>query len=54
MPGGHFCITKEQILIRTKEFYKKIVDFLLEDEIAPWIIERLECYIFNQNFKTNI
>jgi hypothetical protein len=52
MPGGHFVITKEQIRIRSKEFYKKIVDFLLEDENSPWMFERLECYIFNNNIKT--
>lgn len=51
MPGGHFGITREHAQLRSKEFYKTIVDFLLEDEIAPWIIERLECYIFNPNIK---
>jgi len=52
IPGGHFAITKEHVKIRSKEFYKKIVDFLLEEEIAPWIIERLECYIFNPKYLT--
>jgi hypothetical protein len=47
MPGGHFGITREHAQLRSKEFYNHVVDFLLEDEIAPWIIERLECYIFN-------
>jgi len=51
MPGGHFGITKQQAQLRSKEFYKNIVDFLLEEEVAPWIIERLECYIFNPNIK---
>jgi hypothetical protein len=51
MPGGHFGITKEHVHKRSKEFYKKVVDFLLEEDIAPWIIERLECYIFNPNIK---
>lgn len=51
MPGGHFAVTREHAQLRSKEFYKTIVDFLLEDEIAPWIIERLECYIFNPNIK---
>lgn len=51
MPGGHFGITKEHAHLRSKEFYKKVVDFLLDKEIAPWIIERLECYIFNPNIK---
>ena len=52
IPGGHFVITKEQIRIRTKEYYKRIIDFLIEDENRPWMIERLECYIFNKNYKS--
>jgi hypothetical protein len=52
MPGGHFVITKEQIRIRTKEFYEKVINFLLEDENSPWMFERLECYIFNKNYQT--
>lgn len=51
MPGGHFAITKEQAHIRSKEFYKKIIDLLLADETAPWIIERLELYIFNKQIQ---
>jgi hypothetical protein len=52
IPGGHFGITKEQILLRSRNFYKKIVEILLEDVNTPWVIERLECYIFNKKFKT--
>jgi len=51
MPGGHFGITKEHAQLRSKEFYKKVCDLLLEDESAPWMIERLECYIFNPKIK---
>lgn len=51
MPGGHFGITKEHTQLRSKEFYKHVADFLLEEDVAPWIIERLECYIFNPNIK---
>ena len=54
IPGGHFVITKEHVHIRRKEFYKKIIDLLEEDITAPWMIERLECYIFHPNFKTKI
>lgn len=54
IPGGHFVITKEQVKIRSKEFYKKIIDLLLIDENSPWMFERLECYIFNKNYKTKI
>jgi hypothetical protein len=52
MPGGHFAITKTQIHLRSKELYKKIIDLLIEDVTSPWMIERLECYIFNLNYKT--
>jgi hypothetical protein len=51
IPGGHFGITKEHVKLRPKEFYKKICDLLLEEESAPWNIERLECYIFNPTYK---
>jgi hypothetical protein len=51
MPGGHFLISKEQVLLRPREFYKKIVDLLTSEEVAPWLIERLECYIFNEKYK---
>jgi hypothetical protein len=51
MPGGHFGITRDHAKLRSKEFYKKVVDLLTELEVAPWIVERLECYIFNPNIK---
>lgn len=54
IPGGHFCITKEHIRLRSRELYKKIVDLLIEDITAPWMIERLECYIFHPKFKTKL
>jgi hypothetical protein len=52
IPGGHFAITKEQVRLRSREFYKKITELLIEDITAPWMIERLECYIFDS--KRNI
>lgn len=51
MPGGHFGITKDHAQLRPREFYKQVVDLLLKEEVAPWIIERLECYIFNPTYK---
>jgi hypothetical protein len=51
MPGGHFGITKEHAQLRSKEFYKKVCDLLIDDVNAPWMIERLECYIFNPKIK---
>lgn len=54
IPGGHFVITKEHAKLRSKSFYKNIVDILESDSDSPWIIERLECYIFNPKYKTKI
>lgn len=51
VPGGHFGITREHVQLRSKEFYKKVCDLLIEDINAPWTIERLECYIFNPNIR---
>jgi hypothetical protein len=52
IPGGHFGIKNEHAKLRSKEFYQKIVNLLLDSENTPWVIERLECYIFNPNYKT--
>lgn len=38
-------------MIRNKQFYGQVVDLLENDETALMIKERLECYIFNKNFK---
>lgn len=54
IPGGHFGITKEHVRLRSKELYKKITELLLEDPTAPWMIERLECYIFNPKYTTKL
>jgi hypothetical protein len=53
IPGGHFAITKEQIRKRSKELYRKVLDLLEQNDKSPWEIERLECYIFNEKYKTN-
>lgn len=52
IPGGHFGITKGHVRLRSREFYKKVTELLIEDDNAPWMIERLECYIFDPKFKT--
>jgi hypothetical protein len=54
IPGGHFGITKENIKLRSLDFYKKIINLLENEYISPWIIERLECYIFNKKYKTKL
>lgn len=53
-PAGHFCVTKEHIHRYPKEFYMKIRKILEENPQAPWIIERLESYIFGNDIKINI
>ena len=53
-PSGHFCISKEQVLIKPLEYYKYILNILETDFHSPWVIERLESYIFLQNdYKVN-
>lgn len=54
IPGGHFGITKENVHYRSLEFYKKIVELLETEYRAPWNFERMECYIFNKNYKSKI
>jgi hypothetical protein len=54
IPGGHFGVTKEHVRLRSREFYKQVVDLLATDVDSPWVIERLECYIFNKKYRTKI
>jgi hypothetical protein len=54
MPGGHFGITKEHAKLRSREFYKQVVDLLSTDADSPWVIERLECYMFNPKYNTKL
>ena len=51
LPAVHCAITKEQILKRSKEFYNQIVNLLEQHKEAPWSIERLFLYIFDERFK---
>jgi hypothetical protein len=53
-PGGHFGISKEQIQMRSISFYQRILDYLENEFLSPWIIERLEPYIFNSTIKAKI
>jgi hypothetical protein len=45
-PTGHFCISKEAIKRLPISFYEKIIKILEENYDSPWVIERLEPYIF--------
>lgn len=49
VPAGHFCISKEQIRMRSIDFYNNILRLLERRKLCPWEIERLEPYIFNKN-----
>lgn len=51
IPGGHFGVTSDHVKLRSKKFYYKIVKFLETNNLAPWVIERFEPYIFNPNYK---
>jgi len=52
LPAGHFGITKNYVHNRSKDFYLKIKELLEEENDAPFIIERLECYIFDPKYKS--
>lgn len=51
IPGGHFGVTSDHARMRSKNFYSKIVKFLETYNLAPWVIERFEPYIFNSQYK---
>lgn len=53
-PAGHFCISKEQVLKKPLEYYKLILNILETNPESPWVIERLESYIFlHKDYKVN-
>jgi len=45
-PAGHFAVSKEQVHKLPRDYYKRIVDILITQHLAPWEIERMEAYIF--------
>jgi hypothetical protein len=47
VPAGHFCVSRQQVHKRSKSFYQRVLKILETNPQAPWIIERLEPYIFN-------
>lgn len=51
VPAGHFCITRKHVHKRPKYFYKKILDLFELDDTIPYVIERLESYIFDTKYK---
>lgn len=50
-PTGHFCATNDHIRLRPLNFYKKILKILETNDQSPWIIERLEPYIFDMKYE---
>jgi hypothetical protein len=50
-PGGHICLSRDKIRSLPKLYYTKILKILEENPLSPWIIERLEPYIFSDNIK---
>lgn len=49
VPAGHFCISKDTIYKKPKIYYENILNLLSHYEILPWVIERLEPYIFKHD-----
>jgi hypothetical protein len=52
--AGHFCVSKEHVHRRPLEFYEKILNILERDEYAPWVIERINPYIFDMNYNIKL
>lgn len=50
-PSGHFCISKETVHKHPVSFYERILKILEDNNDSPWIIERLEPYIFLAQLK---
>lgn len=53
-PTGHFCVSKEKIYKYPKSYYNKILKILEVNPLSPWIIERLEPYIFSDNINIKL
>lgn len=49
--AGHFCVSKNQVHKRPIQFYEKIVKILENDYQTPWVVERLEHYLFDMNYE---
>ena len=49
--GAIFCVSKNQIQKRNKEFYEKCLKITEERELSPWEFERIISYIFNNKIK---
>jgi len=52
VPSGHFCASRDQLRIRSKEFYAKLINLLETRPLCPYEVERLEPYIINPAFES--
>lgn len=46
-PGGQFIVSKERILSKGKSYYQKLLDYTINDDKAPWVLERLWDLVFS-------
>jgi hypothetical protein len=51
VPGFQMFITRENLKIRNILFYKKLLKSLEKENDLPWIIERIQTYIFDPKYK---
>ena len=52
VPAAHFCVSREQVLTRSKRFYEKVTEMCRTREWGPWEIERVTWAIFDQSIKS--
>ena len=50
-PAAHFCVSKEQVHMRPKEFYQKVIELSKGREWGPWELERVTWAIFDPDIK---
>ena len=50
--GAQYCVLKETIIKRSLQFYKTCLEYSLQDDEFPWVMERFWYMIFFTNEKT--
>lgn len=53
-PAGHICISRESVKKLPLSFYEKVLKILEDQYYSPWVIERLEPYIFLNSLKFKV
>jgi hypothetical protein len=53
--GAQYCVTKNNIHCRTKEFWSNLFKYLPwdEDSFVPYFLERIWIFLYDPNIKTN-